>query len=211
MNRSIFDVVPEFEGRKEFIDSVMAENGKDIEKAKGDLGSANSQLEQAKTDLANANESIKTLKQTIEGLKGSGEEIEALKNQIAQFEAEREAREQAEALAQAELGIKARFDAVVGSSEFVNDFTKQGAYETFKKALEDANNKGLGDKEIFDTISKDQQGWFKSKQNFVNIAGVEQLDTSLINVDNFKKMTLIQQMEFANAHPSEYEALTKMI
>lgn len=211
MNRSIFEVVPEFEGRKEFIDSVMAENGNDIEKAKGELSAKTLELEQVKQDLDKANESIASLNATIETFNGSKSDVEALKQKLAEFEAEKTAREQAEKERQIELGYKSRFDAAIGDVEFINEFTKDGAYAEFKKALLDPSNNGVGDKDIFANISKNQQNWFKSKQTFPNIQGVANLDMSLVNAETFKKMSLIQQMEFANSHPAEYDAISKMI
>jgi len=59
----------------EQIDKVMAENGKDVEKAKGDLATKETELENAKEQLKTANETIESYKSMdIDSIKQSAEE-----------------------------------------------------------------------------------------------------------------------------------------
>ena len=50
------------EARKVVIDSIMAENGKDVNKAKGDLDTIKAEKQQIETELATANTTIADLK-----------------------------------------------------------------------------------------------------------------------------------------------------
>lgn len=204
MNRKIFEVLPEFEGKKEFIDSVMDENGKDIEKAKGSLAGVNKELEDSK-------KTIDELKETIATLEKSANDVEELKKTIDGYKEKERLANEEKRKATYEQNMQARFDALVKDSQFVNDFTKVGAYEQFKKMIEDKNNEGKGDSQIYAELTKGNDSWFKSKQSFVNMQGLGNIDSSLVDVEAFKKMSLLQQMTFATNHPNEYAELSKMI
>ena len=56
---------------------------------------------------------------------------------------------------------------------------------------------------------KDNESWLKNKQTLVNMAGVHDLDQSLLDKKAFDSMTLVQKMVFANQHPQEYAELSK--
>ncbi len=58
--------------------------------------------------------------------------------------------------------LKERFAKAKGDKEFSLDYAEQGAFNDFMKLLDDPNNKGKGDVELFDTLVKDKQGLFKS-------------------------------------------------
>lgn len=204
MKRSIFDVLPDFEGKKEFIDSVMSENGKDIENAK-----AGSVAVQGELDTAKAK--IDELQSTIDEMSKSVGDMEAMKATIKKYEEAEAERVETEKQAIFEKNMQDRFTGLVGSSEFVNDFTRAGAYEAFKKAVADERNAGKGDKDIYAEVIKGNENWFKSQQNFVDIQGVQHIDQSLVDVEAFKKMTLTQRMGFANAHPQEYSEISKLL
>lgn len=199
MNRSIFDKVPEFEGRKEWIDEVMAENGRDIENAKQSI---NSELATAKTALQTAQSTIAELEKS----KADVEEMQKALDAYKQKEAEAEAARQAEIV---EAAIKARFKACVGEAEFVNEFTEAGAYARFKEAISDKANEGKADAGIYSAMMKDNESWLKNKQTLVNMTGVHDLDQRLLDKKAFDSMTLVQKMVFANQHPQEYAELSK--
>jgi hypothetical protein len=60
------------------IDKIMAENGKDIEKAKADLETAKSSAEQLKTQLGEANKTIEGFKaMDVDGVKKTADEYKA--------------------------------------------------------------------------------------------------------------------------------------
>lgn len=73
---------------KEQIDSVMTENGKDIEKAKGDLESKKTKVENLEEQLATANKEIEDFKELdIEEIKKRAEDYKT-KFETAQTEAD---------------------------------------------------------------------------------------------------------------------------
>lgn len=211
MNRELFNELPDFEGKKEFIDKVMNENGNDIEKAKKDLDTAKADLVKAQDTVKELQSQIKTLNDSIKELKDNdnSEEIASLKKQIAEFEEADKARKEAEEKRQIELGLLARFDAVVGDDKFINEFTKAGAFEEFKKAISDAQ--GKGDKEVYAELVKDKKDWFQGKTSFVDITGANKIKVDLSVVEKFKKMTLIEQMTYAQEHPEEYAEISKAL
>lgn len=200
MNRSIFDTLPEFEGRKEFIDAVMKQNGEDINAAKAGLVDA--QAKQTELEQANAK-----LTEQITQLAQAADDAEALKTKLAEAE---QSLADAQAAANARVyedNMQARFTAVVGDGKFINDYTRKAIYEQFKDATKNAN--GKADADVYAELTKDKSGLFEVKQQFVNMAGVDEIDQGLLDSEKFKAMTLVERMAFANDHPKEYKALTQ--
>jgi len=209
----------DMEGRKEIVDKIMSQNGEDVEKAKdkqvkdieaerddlkGKLEEADKKNEELEGQLKDKDETIKGLEESVGNEEELKAQIEAYKQKEAEAEAERKE-------AELEKGMQSRFDAVVGKNEFVNEFTKNGAYGKFKEAVGDDANKSKSDSEIYAEIMKGNEGWLKQKQNFVDIPGVEQPDVDLDKIEKFKNMTLKQKMEFANENPEEYAQIEKAL
>lgn len=88
----------------EQIDKIMAENGKDIEKAKGDTAKLESDLEAKKTEVETLQGQLKEANKQIEGFKGM--DIEGIKKAADDY---KQKFEQAEKDAQAKLE-KLQFD-----------------------------------------------------------------------------------------------------
>lgn len=203
MKRSIFDVLPEFDGKKDFIDLVMSENGADIEKAKKSADASTEELERTKEELSVANDTIKKLMSSAQDVDALRSELDELKKR----EAEAIEKKNAEVY---EANMRERFKNAVGDSKFVNSFTEDGAFDTFKKAVEVPENKGKSDKDIFASISVGNDSWFVGEHSFVNIEGMGNVDASILDKEKFDKMTLIQKMQFANEHPDAYDKLSKL-
>jgi hypothetical protein len=139
-------LIPEtVEGRDEIIKKIFAENGKDVnaEKAK------HADYETAKADLTTAQETIKAL----EKAKG---DTAALQAEIDKYKVADEKRVADEKAAAARREVEERFNAVAGERKFVHDFVRKGVVGEFEAALADPANKGKGDKEIFDALTKDK-------------------------------------------------------
>ena len=204
MKREIFDVLPDFDGKDDFIKKVMDTNGDDINKAKASGEAVKAELEKVKAELDEA-------KDTITKLEESAEDVAGLKATIEEYkQKELEAKKAHEAEVY-EKNMQDRFNAIVGDSKFVNEFTKAGAYDEFKKAISDTANAGKSDKDIYSELVKDKSDWFVGKAGFANMTGVDVIDNSLIDAEKFKAMPLIQQMAFANEHPKEYAEMSKML
>ena len=159
MKREYLETLEIVDGKltKAAIDAIMAENGRDIEATKAKFGD----YEQIKTDLAAA-------KTTITELEKSKGDVAALEKTIADYKAADEKRAADEAAAKAREAVEARFAKALGEGrEFSHDYIRAGVFGDFEKALAAEENKGKGDAEIFDALTKDKDGIFKS-QNPMN-------------------------------------------
>lgn len=123
--------------------------------AKTDFNAKNDALKTAQADLQTARDAIAEL----EKVKGSAAELQKQIDQYRQAEAQRQ-EEAKKAAAHAEL--VGRFDKAVGERKFSHEYVRSGVLADFEKAVQDAANKGKGDAEIFDSITKDKEGIFQS-------------------------------------------------
>lgn len=136
----------------EAIDKIMAENGKDIEAIKAKYAD----YEKLKEELQKAQETIAEL----EKAKG---DIATLQKTIEEYKAAEKQREEEAKAAAARAELERRFDKVVGDRKFTHEYIRAGLLADFEKALADEANKGKGDAEIFEMMTKDQKGIFVSQ------------------------------------------------
>ena len=120
-----------------------------------DIGKHKKAAEDAKKEL-------KTAKDTIEDLNKNMQDTAALQKTIDEYKAADEKR-QAEAQAAAERADRlGRFDKAHGEAskdrKWLNDFTKEGIFAQFEKALADEANKGKSDVQIYNSIINDDKG-----------------------------------------------------
>ena len=154
-----------------------------------DIGKAKADYDKVKSDLDKANGTIKEYETTIADLKKSAEgnedfkkKFEELEQKIAdeKAEADRKAKEAAE-----EADFSNRFKTVVGEQKWRDELTEKAVYSEFKTALKDEANKGKGDKDILDALTKDQNYW-KNPNQPANMTGVNKnVDTNGANPFNF--------------------------
>lgn len=130
-----------------------------------DIGKAKGELETVKADLEKANGTVKEYETTIADLRKSTEgnedfkkKFEELEKKIAEekAEAERKAKEAAE-----EAEFSERFKTVVGEQKWRDELTEKAIYAEFKTALQDEGNKGKGDKDILEALTKDKEYFAK--------------------------------------------------
>lgn len=146
----------------EAIDKIMAENGKDIEATK----SKYSDYETVKADL-------KAAQGTITELEKSKGDTAALQKTIDDYKAAEETRAANEKTAAARADVEARFGKALGERSFAHDYIKAGVLNDFEKALADEANKGKGDIELFEALTKDKEGIFVSQNPaHVNMGGM---------------------------------------
>ena len=167
---------------EEQLKGLLDINTADIGKAKGDF-------DKVKADLDKANEDIKTYQTKISDLEKSindGEDFkkkfEDLKKEIddERAEAKRKADEAAEETAMAD-----RFKTVVGEQKWRDELTEKAVYSEFKTALKDEANKGKGDKDILEALTKDKNYW-KNPNQPANMTGMgNNIDTNGANPFNF--------------------------
>lgn len=154
-----------------------------------DIGRAKGELETVKADLEKANGTLKEYETTIADLKKSAEcnedfkkKFEDLEQRIADEKAEAEKKAKAEA---EEAEYSNRFKTVVGEQKWRDELTEKAVYAEFKTALQDEANKGKGDKDILETLTKDRNYWENPNQP-ANMAGMgTNVNTNGANPFNF--------------------------
>lgn len=140
----------------------------------------NSLMKRHGDTVVKLNEDITTLKgelataqSTIENLQKAGDDTEALKKELEDYRKAETDRKNAEAEAEKEKAINDRFNALVGETKFINDFTKSGILSEFKEAIGKKENEGKGDKDIYSALIKDRADIFVSK-NTLSLPDVNQ-------------------------------------
>lgn len=143
------DIKKQFpEATDEQISALLDINSKDIGKHK-------TAAESAQTEL-------KTAKDTISELEKNKQDTDALQKTIDGYKAAEEKR-QADAKAAAERAERlSRFEKAHGEAskdrKWLNDFTRDGIFSQFEKALADDANKGKSDVQIYNGLINDDKG-----------------------------------------------------
>jgi len=151
------DIKKLFEGATDDqISALLNINTADIGKAKKDSGDLETKLKAAQEDLGKAQGTIAEL----EKAKG---DAAALQKTINDYKAADEKRIADEKAATARADIETRFGKALGDRKFAHDYISAGVLNDFEKALTDEANKGKGDVDIFDTLTKDKEGIFASQ------------------------------------------------
>lgn len=115
-----------------------------------------------KTAAETAQKELKEAKDTIEELEKNKQDTAALQKTIDDYKAADEKR-QADAKAAAERAERmGRFEKAHGEAskdrKWLNDFTRDGIFSQFEKALADDANKGKSDVQIYNSIINDDKG-----------------------------------------------------
>ena len=136
------------EATDEQINELLNINSRDIGKHKKAADDANAEL--------------KTAKDTIADLEKNAKDASALQKTIDEYKAADEKR-QADAKAAAERAERmGRFEKAHGEAskdrKWLNDFTRDGIFAQFEKALADDANKGKSDIQIYNSIINDDKG-----------------------------------------------------
>lgn len=142
---------------KEQIDQILNINSADISKALGSAGDTQKELDNANKKIAE----LQTKADNADKLQQRVEELE--KADRERVEAEKKAQERAE--------LEERFNSVSGDKKYIHDMVREGVLNDFGKALADKANRGKGDKEIFEAITKDK-GYFSSENPPADMGGV---------------------------------------
>ncbi len=165
------------------------------EKAKADLDAANAALEEAKATIAR-----------LEASKGDTEKLQAELNAYKEADEKRKADEKA-AAERAEL--LERLDAVLGGKEFIHERMRDIVAEDFKAALADKANRGKGDAEIFEAITRDQ-GYFKTQNPPApNMPTPNPVNTfaGVTDRKSFLKLSGTDQARFKAEHAAEFYSI----
>lgn len=143
---------------KEDIKGILAESGKIVTTETDKI------KEEYKT-------TIEDLKKQVENAPNS-EEMEILKNKIADYEQkETERIEEEKAKARDEI-LNNNINEVIGEKKFINDYTKNAIVNELKSALNDEANTGKSIKDLFENITKDHNDIFMNEQQFQDMPGM---------------------------------------
>nr|DAH65793.1 MAG TPA: minor structural protein [Caudoviricetes sp.] len=167
---------------EEQLKGLLDINTADIGKAKGDLETVRAELEKANGTLKEYETTIADLKKSAEGNEDFKKKFEDLEQRIADEKAEAERKEKEAA---AEVEYSNRFKTVVGEQKWRDELTEKAVYAEFKTALQDEANKGKGDKDILETLTKDRNYWENPNQP-ASMAGMgTNVNTNGANPFNF--------------------------
>jgi len=149
---------------KEEIKSILAEHGKSVK----------TETEKVEEKF---NKDIEEYKSTIDNLKGQidkapkSDEIENLKQTIADMEAKEQQRLADEKARKDDEILTNNIIEAFGDKQFVNEYTKNAIINDIKTALKDANG-GKSAKDLFEEMTKDKSDIFASPNVMPDMAGM---------------------------------------
>ena len=100
------------------------------------------------------------------------EELENLKNTIADMEAKEEKRLADEKAKKDDEILTNNIIEAFGDKEFVNEYTRNAIINDIKNGLKDANNGGKSAKDLFEEITKDKLDIFANPNKMQDMAGM---------------------------------------
>ena len=173
-----------------------------------DIGKAKAPMTQLQADLDAARKELQEAKNTISTLEKSTGDVEELKKQIEGYKAA-ELKRSEEAKAAAERAeLEERFNAVTGERKFLHDMVRTGVMAEFDAALKDKANRGKGDAEIFETLTKDK-GYFANQNPAVppQPGMGNPAPTNIKTREEFLKMSFTDQMKFKEQNAAQFAQL----
>lgn len=143
---------------KEDIKGILAESGKVV----------NTETDKLKEEYK---KTIDDLKEQVKNAPSSNE-IENLKNTIADMEAKEQKRIADEKAKKDDEILTNNILQVLGDKQFVNDYTKNAIINDIKVALKDANNGGKSAKDLFEEMTKDKSDIFVNPNQMQDMEGM---------------------------------------
>lgn len=178
---------------KEEIKGILAESGKVV----------NTETEKVENKYK---EDIESYKNTINDLNDkiknapSSEDLENLKNQVADYEKKEADRIEKEKATKADETLTNNILSVFGDKKFSSEYAKNGLLNDIKSELKKEENQGKGIKDIFDELTKDRGDIFANPNTLKDMAGMEDIDTS-VSKEAFDKMNYKERVEFKQNNP----------
>ena len=149
---------------KEEIKSIMAEHGKTVKTETEKIEA------KYKDEVSSRDKTITDLKTQIDNAPKS-DEVDKLKQTIADYEKADNERKEAEKKAKKDETLLKNINEAIGDKKFVNEYTKNSIVNEIKTALENEANAGKSAKDLFESLTKDKQGIFESSNQFKNMPG----------------------------------------
>lgn len=164
----------------ELIDAIMAEHGKLVTRDKEAIQDLRTELQ----DLRESSNNVYELQ----------EKYNALSKQVADEEAQKQAKARDEEL------NKSIVEAI-GDKKFVNDYTKNSIINEVKTALQDEANVGKSTIDLFNEITEGKTGLYANPNQMVDMAGVDESIDNTISKEAFDKMGYKQRLELKQNNP----------
>lgn len=143
---------------KEEIKGILAESGKVV----------NTETEKLKDEYK---KTIDDLKEQVKNAPSS-DEIENLKNTIADMEAKEEKRIADEKAKKDDEILTNNIIEVFGDKQFVNEYTRNAIINDIKNGLKDNNNGGKSAKDLFEELTKDKSDIFANPNQVKDMEGM---------------------------------------
>jgi polyhydroxyalkanoate synthesis regulator phasin len=178
---------------KEDISGIMAESGKVVKNETDKLE------EKYKTDIESYKNTINDLNDKIKNAPSS-EDLENLKNQVADYENKEAQRIEQEKAMKQDQTLTNNILAVIGDKKFSSDYAKNGLLADIKSEMKKEENQGKGIKDIFEELTKDKADIFANPNQVKDMAGMDDIDTS-VTKDIFDKMNYKERIEFKASNP----------
>lgn len=156
---------------KEEIKAILAEHGKSITTETEKVES------KYQKDIAEYKTTIDNLKEQVEKAPKS-EEIENLKNTIADMEAKEEKRIADEKAKKDDEILTNNIIEAFGDKQFINDYTRNAIINDIKNGLKDANNGGKSAKDLFEEITKDKSDIFANPNQIQDMPAMGDSETT---------------------------------
>ena len=142
------------------VQKIFAENGKDIKREQEKTLDLQQKLDTAQKQIDEMSETVKTAT-------GMDETIKMLQEKILNYERAEEQRKQTEQAAESMARLKARFEPLRGTNNFLNEGTEKWIFSEFEKAIADKSNEGKSDAEIYTAITKDKNIYVNPQEPFM--------------------------------------------
>ena len=140
----------------------------------------------ARADFNALNAQKKTLDDTlkerdgqIEKLNNSVSDYDTLKTKIQALEQAEQDRKQAALAEKQKTEQLAQFEAAAGNRKFVNDYTKNAIFDSFRAELSKEQNKGKAAADVFKQLTDDKDGIFQSENPTVKTGAMGAVATDI--------------------------------
>jgi len=134
---------------EEAINKIMAENGKDINNAKGEVEKTAAELEQTKKDLAAANETLEKFK-----------DYDVIKSDVEKYKADAEKSKAEYEKKIKTMELETRVKDFTSSKKFVNDLTRDSINNSLIGLLNDDTNAGKSLDELLNGLTDGKENIF---------------------------------------------------
>lgn len=201
------DISRIFEGAtEEQMKALLDINSADITNA---LNKHKGNADKLQADLDAANTALSEARDTIAKLEASKGDTEKLQAELEAYKAADEKRKADEKAAAERAELLERMDAVLGGKEFIHERMRDIVAQDFADAIKDKANRGKGDAEIFEAITRDQ-GYFKSQNppaaNMPRANPVNNF-SGVTDRKSFLKLSGADQARFKSEHAAEFYSI----